>query len=106
MKYTMLFSVAMLSGCAASSVNVRGPANSAYAPINESGVSGEISYCNAGAKTVRDARREDAYKKMYASCGGPYEITREEDQYPMFCTMERRIWFTCRAAQPALSQGK
>jgi hypothetical protein len=77
MKYSLILSLAMLAGCTASNVNVRGPSSSAYAPINESGVSGEISYCNAGAKTVRDARREDAYKKMYASCGGPY-VNRPE----------------------------
>ena len=84
-------------------MNVRNPSNSQYAPLNEQGIAGEISYCNAGAKSVRDARREDAYKKMFASCGGPYEIVREEDQHPVLCTMERRIWFTC-AAKPAAGE--
>ena len=94
---------AALAGCTASNVNVRNPSNSQYAPLNEQGIAGEISYCNAGAKSVRDARREDAYKKMFASCGGPYEIVREEDQHPVLCTMERRIWFTC-AAKPAAGE--
>ena len=106
MKSALFFAVAVvLSGCTASKVNTRNPSNSQYAPLNESGVTGEISYCNAGAKSVRDARREDAYKKMFASCGGPYEIVREEDQHPVFCTMERRIWFTC-AAKPAAEASK
>ena len=106
MKRLLLLLILTLAGCSASNVNVRSPSNSAYAPLNESGVSGEISYCNAGAKSVRDARREDAYKKMHASCGGAYEIVREEDQHPMICKMERRIWFTCRTAQRAAGQSK
>lgn len=105
MKQSLIFLITIVAGCSASNVNVRGPSNSLYAPINESGVEGEISYCNAGAKTVRDARREDAYKKMYAYCGGAYEITREENQNPMFCTMERRIWFKCRTENATSNQG-
>ena len=97
MKFFLCLTVlTLLSGCTASNVNVHGPSQSAYAPTNEAGTSGEISYCNAGAKLVRDARREDAYKKMYTSCGGAYEIIREEDQHPVFCVMERRIWFKCK----------
>lgn len=86
-----------LVGCSASSVNLRGPSSSMYAPLNEAQSTGEISYCNAGAKVVRDARREDAYRKMYESCSGKYEIVREEDQHPAFCAVERRMWFKCSA---------
>ena len=106
MRYLLILSIVMLAGCTASSVSVRNPSKSAYAPINESEGSGEISYCNAGAKMIRDARREDAYKKMYVFCGGSYVITREENQRPMFCEMERRIWFACRSSPPTASQAK
>ena len=85
-----------LTACSASNVNLRGPSSSAYAPANDSGVTGEISYCNGGAKSVRDARRNDAYEKMYKQCGGAYEIVKEEDQPPAFCAAERRIWFKCK----------
>ena len=103
MKYLITLLTLLLTACSASNVNVRGPSNSAYAPVNERGVAGEISYCNAGAKSVRDARRDDAYKKMHAQCGGAYSIVREEDQHPAFCTMERRIWFKC---EPSTQDGQ
>lgn len=100
--YLICLSAAM-SGCSASNVNMHGPSTSLYAPINETLSTGEISYCNAGAKSVRDARREDAYKKMYEACGGKYAIVHEEDQNPAFCKMERRIWFKCSSDEKVTS---
>lgn len=90
----------LLGGCmSASSVKVDGPSASSYAPINELISEGEISYCNAGLKSIRDARRKDAYEKMYSACGGSYQIVREEEQNAAFCKMERRIWFQCASGE-------
>lgn len=88
-----------LAGCSASRVSVNDPSTSAYAPANEA--SGpEISYCNAGPKHARNARREDAYRKMHAACGGPYEIVREHESPAIICPAERRMWFRCLASRP------
>lgn len=89
-----------LCGCSASSVNTKDPSRSRFAPIDERTTAGEISYCNAGIKTVRNARRDDAYQKMYSTCGGSYQIVREEDQHAAICASERRIWFKCVVAEP------
>lgn len=115
MKYLLIAVVAVsAAACSASKVNVRGPSNAPYAPLNEQGITGEVAYCNAGIRTVRNARRDDAYRKMHAQCGGAYEIVREEDQRPAWCQMERRIWFKCATAaapsplvpmQPAAAAG-
>jgi hypothetical protein len=48
--------------------------NTAYAPSNEIH-GGVISYPNEGRFT--DYSRRDAYKKMYAYCGGEYRIIEE-----------------------------
>jgi hypothetical protein len=90
----------MVAGCSASRVNTAIPETGRYAPANEQ-VDGEVSYLNAGAKSVRNARREDAYKKMYEHCGGPYEIVREEDQEGAWPPggRQRRIWFKCIGAR-------
>jgi hypothetical protein len=76
---SILCAAGLLAACSASSVKTEIPETSRYAPVDDK-VDGEVSYLNAGAKTVRNARREDAYKKMYEHCGGPYKIVREEDQ--------------------------
>ncbi len=96
MRATVWVLAILLSGCSASSINTRDPARSSYGPSNEAATDGEISYCNAGAKFVRNARREDAYKKMHAACDGRYEIVREEDQMAI-CYPQRRIWFKCES---------
>jgi hypothetical protein len=89
-----------LCGCSSGNVNTAGPETKPYAPTNVT-ADGDIRYLNAGAKSVRDARREDAYKKMYAHCGGPYEIVREEDEdAPLMGGPFRRIWFRCTAPKP------
>ena len=95
----LLLAVVML-GCTASSINTAAPESGDYAPANMTGADGDVSYLNAGAKKVRDARRADAYKKMHDDCGGEYEILKEEDQESPLGT-QRRIWFLCRKAAPA-----
>lgn len=97
-----LLAAALLAACSASRVNTTAPEAGAYAPVNEPAASGEVSYLNAGAKTVRDARRADAYRKMHDHCGGTgYEILEEEDQRSPL-GIQRRIWFRCvEGAQPS-----
>ena len=92
----ILCAAGLLAACSASSVKTTIPETSRYAPVNDD-VDGEVSYLNAGAKTVRNARREDAYKKMYEHCGGPYKIVREEDQESAWPpgAPQRRLWFKC-----------
>ena len=89
----------LVLGCSASSVNTAAPESGAYAPVNETRADGEVSYLNAGAKQVRDARRADAYKKMHDHCGGDYEIIKEEDQSSPF-GKQRRMWFKCLKVEP------
>lgn len=53
---------------------------SQYAPINETVETrpiGITSYMNEGVSAVREARREDAYKKMFNACNGKYKILGE-----------------------------
>ena len=83
MKIPVLFIVlACLSSCtSAEIVNPIGSGSgSAYAPSNEVQRPGMIKYLNQGADFVIKARREDAYKKMYDSCGGRYKIVSEGPQ--------------------------
>lgn len=99
MKYLLLLILCapmLLAACSASSVKTDIPEKSRYAPVGDD-VDGEVSYLNAGAKSVRNARREDAYKKMYEHCGGPYKIVREEDQEGGWLPggIQRRLWFKC-----------
>lgn len=65
-------------GCTAQMVKSAGVSTSPYAPQNESR-SGLVRYLNAGAEFVVKRRREDAYKRMFESCAGPYRITAEGD---------------------------
>ncbi|MEK9145263.1 MAG: hypothetical protein AAB339_06620, partial [Elusimicrobiota bacterium] len=67
----------LAAGCRADMVIEPGRnSTSAYAPVNEAQRPGVIKYLNAGARSVKDARREDAYKKMHSACGGAYKIVR------------------------------
>lgn len=89
-----------LTACMSSKLRTDIPETSRYAPVNDR-VDGEVSYLNAGAKIVRNARREDAYKKMHEHCGGSYEIVREENQRSALGDPQRRIWFKCVDGKPA-----
>jgi hypothetical protein len=73
-------SVVVLAACSATMVKSAGPSGSAYAPVNEKDSHGIVSYLNDGAETVRKKRREDAYRKMYESCAGPYRIVTEGEK--------------------------
>ena len=69
---------AFLTGCTASQVISPGSNQSSpYAPVNEASRGGIVKYLNEGAGFVKRSRRESAYKKMYESCGGSYEIVKE-----------------------------
>lgn len=46
------------------------------APVNEIN-GGVVSYLNQGAKSIIEARRKDAYKKMHNACSGNYRILQE-----------------------------
>jgi hypothetical protein len=89
-----------LAGCSASSIDTSAPDHGEHAPANMRDSDGQVSYLNAGAKRVRNQRREDAYRKMHEHCGGDYEIVREEDQQGPIAT-QRMIWFRCLGATPA-----
>lgn len=68
----------ILCGCAADMV-VRPGVKSAsqYAPINEAGRPGIVRYLNEGARSVKESRRQNAYKQMHDACSGDYRILSE-----------------------------
>lgn len=69
---------AVLSGCSAGGIERSNDHNSKFAPVNavDSGIM-SISYLNQGASIVTNARREDAFEKMYNECSGKYELVDE-----------------------------
>lgn len=54
-----------------------GSAPSPYAPVNEATRGGVIKYLNAGVSSIRQKRRDDAYKQMFDACAGRYRIDAE-----------------------------
>src|SRR5687767_7063461 len=64
-------------GCTAQMVSPAGATGSVYAPTNDSQRPGLIKYLTDGASAVVKKRRENAYKQMFNSCGGPYRIISE-----------------------------
>lgn len=70
-----------MSGCkSATLVRVPGTSDipSQYAPLNrQDNDFGIVSYLDEGSKAVRDARKKDAYKKMYEVCDGRYVVLDE-----------------------------
>jgi hypothetical protein len=79
MKWTLGLLLAV--GCgSATMVNSPGRSGSAYAPVNEGQGPGVVKYLNQGADVVIRSRRDDAYKQMHSSCGGPYRIDAEGPQ--------------------------
>jgi hypothetical protein len=70
--------VLVLVGCGAHMVSSPGATSrSPYAPVNEKSRGGIIKYSNRGLPSLRQARREDAYRQMYTACGGYYNIDAE-----------------------------
>ncbi|WP_199611550.1 hypothetical protein [Flocculibacter collagenilyticus] len=93
--------VALLAGCTSADV-LRHPGEvaktSKYAPQNERKTENNIGvmrYLNEGASFVREARREDAYKKMFTMCEGKYDIIAETDSEttPITYTSETNTGF-------------
>lgn len=77
---SVLFTI-IFSGCTARMEHMPGSIEkSEYAPVNSEKQYGLISYKNAGVSSVREARREDAYKQMYEACHGKYKIIDESDK--------------------------
>lgn len=77
-KLTILLIVPFLSSCSATMESSLSK-NSPYAPVNEIN-GGTVSYLNDGYLSIKEKRREDAYKKMHERCNGPYRIVSEEDR--------------------------
>jgi hypothetical protein len=67
------------SGCAAQMLNSpTGAASSRYAPVRRASQEvGIVKYSADGAAFIVQQRKNDAYKQMYETCSGSYEIVRE-----------------------------
>src|SRR5690348_16990394 len=63
--------------CGAQMISSAGSSGSPYAPLNDGKRLGLVKYQIDGADFIVRRRREDAYKKMYESCGGRYLIVAE-----------------------------
>src|SRR5436190_12872716 len=77
MRRIWTFSALVLTACSARMQQSAAPSESPYAPVNERMRTGVVSYRNEGIGPVRKRRREDAYKQMYKSCNGSYQIVAE-----------------------------
>jgi hypothetical protein len=68
---------AALAGCGATLISSAGGAGSPYGPLDDGTRVGVVKYSIDGANFMISRRRNDAYKKMYESCGGSYVIVSE-----------------------------
>lgn len=77
----LIFNVLFLVGCSSGQIQSNTDHLSPYAPVNvnESGVH-SVSYLDDGANFFRDARREDALKKMFEYCEGRYFLLNEQEK--------------------------
>ena len=66
-----------LTACGATRISSAGSGGSRYGPLNDANRVGLVKYSIDGANFMISRRRNDAYKKMYESCGGPYVIVAE-----------------------------
>lgn len=74
----IMFVFLLLAGCGSRMViPAGGSAPTAYGPLNETVRPGMVSYLNAGALHLREARRRHAYQQMYTQCQGRYAILAE-----------------------------
>lgn len=65
-------------GCSAKLISAPGAkSGSAYAPINEQSLPGVVRYSAQGIKPIVNSRREAAYKRMFETCNGKYNILGE-----------------------------
>lgn len=70
--------VALSFGCSASMVSRPGSTTpNPNAPVNEASRPGVVKYNNGGLASIRQSRRNDAYRQMHEACGGPYRIDAE-----------------------------
>ena len=74
---SVLVAAAASTGCGATLISSAGGAGSLYAPLNDGTRIGLVKYSINDPNFVIQRRRNDAYKKMYQSCGGPYVIVSE-----------------------------
>ena len=88
-----LTATATLAGCGAVLVQSAGSNGSRYAPLDDGRRLGLVKYEIDNENYLIKRRREDAYKKMYQSCGGPYLIVAEGPQ-----TENGRVVTTVREA--------
>lgn len=68
----------LLTGCSATmetTLNKSTP----NAPTNEIN-GGVVSYLNDGYLSIKQKRREDAYRQMHEQCNGPYQILEEAER--------------------------
>jgi hypothetical protein len=68
------------AACTATMVNLPGGAEkpSAFAPVNETApTAGLIKWSANGTSAALKARRQDAYRQMFAACKGSYRIDGE-----------------------------
>lgn len=80
-KITILLISLSALGCTSANM-IKAPNSSnipqEYAPVNSPKDNfGVVNYLDEGASSVREARRKDAFKKMYNSCNGKYRILEE-----------------------------
>jgi len=94
-KHTAVIIILMpLTGCLTTANLIKSPheaqTNSKYAPESErrSNGIGVVNYLNEGISSIREARRDNAYKKAFEACGGEYQILDERSSYtdPMYIT--------------------
>jgi hypothetical protein len=99
--FERLFAVGVLTalmGCSAKLVATRGDSKSAHAPVNEkSSRGGTVEYRTDGFG--RDAKREDAYRKMHTFCGGPYAIVSENPRQEEGASFEYELGTTARSTR-------
>jgi len=77
---TLMACLGVWAGCPGPTM-VKNPGNqlpnSAFAPVNESEGIGLLRFSTQGKRHHVAKRRETAYRKMHAACGGAYEIVDE-----------------------------
>lgn len=72
-----LLSILLIYSCSAT--HVTKPSKPKHAPENYQPV-GMVKYLNEGLSSIRESRREDAFKEMSEACGGKYKILEEGEK--------------------------
>ena len=75
--FLALSAATAIVGCGATMIQSAGSDGSRYAPLDDGRRVGLVKYQIDDENFFVKRRREDAYKKMYQSCGGPYCIVAE-----------------------------